>query len=677
MYNSHMLTLSHIYKTYKNKSRLVNALNDINLTFPNNGLVFILGESGAGKSTLLNLITLQDKPSKGKIIIDDIDVNNLTNKDKANIRSSYFGIVFQDYNLIDDFTVYENIKFVLDLQNKSSNKSIVEDMLIKLSLPLDIIDEKVNNLSGGQKQRIAIIRALIKDSRVIVCDEPTGNLDDDNAYQLMDILKNIAKDRLVIVVSHDKTLANKYASRIIKINKGTIIDDTLSNDDNKNINNNNKLAITKSHLSFKNTLLLSLLSFKKVIVRSILSFIALGISLGVFMCVGEILRYDENETIARSLIDNNINYVQIEKIRIKDKVNKYPTSFTEDDLQYINKTFGKNNYLLSFSMERFSLDYLNRQAAIVASDVQLKKFGFDLIGELPINSTQIALTKYDLYKYSDVGKLDLDLTKIDDISYLNSEVINSKIEFSYLAETIEYQISGIVDTKVDIDYIRAGTPTQESNNSFKIRNYVSYTETKLYDVIFISDELKPESPIYNSHFYVPLSQSPFEKCDLLAKYLDEKYSSKISTQYNFFTLENIQVYSEFQLIYGSIGAIAGTIFFVISLLLFLSFTNMSMYQQRKNIKVLKSQGLKFYEIFNIFGFQSLIVTFIATIIGMIIYGVALACYTNLYLIPLDCLIYPYTFNIFVVLIIFIIIALLNLLICYLYSLKYDKRALEK
>ena len=211
-----MLTLSHIYKTYKNKSRLVNALNDINLTFPNNGLVFILGESGAGKSTLLNLITLQDKPSKGKIIIDDIDVNNLTNKDKANIRSSYFGIVFQDYNLIDDFTVYENIKFVLDLQNKPSNKSIVEDMLTKLSLPLDIIDEKVNNLSGGQKQRIAIIRALIKDSRVIVCDEPTGNLDDDNAYQLMDILKNIAKDRLVIVVSHNELLANKYASRIIK-----------------------------------------------------------------------------------------------------------------------------------------------------------------------------------------------------------------------------------------------------------------------------------------------------------------------------------------------------------------------------------------------------------------------------------------------------------------------------
>ena len=187
-----MLTLSHIYKTYKNKSRLVNALNDINLTFPNNGLVFILGESGAGKSTLLNLISLQERQSKGNIYIKGKDTLSLSNKKLSTLRSSYFGIIFQDLNLINDFNVYQNIAIAKQIKHEKVNDKEILDLFDKLQLDKSLLYEKVNNLSGGQKQRIEIIRALIKDPKVIICDEPTGSLDNKNATAIFDILKNIA-----------------------------------------------------------------------------------------------------------------------------------------------------------------------------------------------------------------------------------------------------------------------------------------------------------------------------------------------------------------------------------------------------------------------------------------------------------------------------------------------------
>ena len=255
-----MLTLSNISKIYKNKHRLVHALDDINLSFPNKGLVFILGESGAGKSTLLNLISLQEKQTKGKIYIEGKDTSSLKKNKLGILRSSYFGIIFQDLNLINDFNVFQNIAIAKQIKHEEVNKEEIVQLFNKLQLDESLLYEKVDNLSGGQRQRIAIIRALIKDPKVIICDEPTGSLDSKNATSIFDILKEISKEKLVIVVSHNELLANKYADRIIKLELGHIVDDidknnsSLSKIDESDITNIDIDKLKTTHLNFKTTI---------------------------------------------------------------------------------------------------------------------------------------------------------------------------------------------------------------------------------------------------------------------------------------------------------------------------------------------------------------------------------------------------------------------------------------
>lgn len=219
-----MIELKNIYKTYKSKQGVTyRALENINLKLASTGMVFILGKSGSGKSTLLNLIGGLDTYDEGEIIIDDKSMNDFTNNDYDNYRSTYLGFVFQDYNLIRSLTVYENIKLALNLQNKKDNKAI-DKALESLGI-LDLKNRKATELSGGQKQRVAVARAIVKNPQVILADEPTGSLDSQSGIALFKILKELSKNKLVVVVSHDKELAKEYGDRIIEIKDGEIYKD--------------------------------------------------------------------------------------------------------------------------------------------------------------------------------------------------------------------------------------------------------------------------------------------------------------------------------------------------------------------------------------------------------------------------------------------------------------------
>lgn len=172
--------------------------------------------------TLLNILTLQETPTSGKYFVDNLDTSTLKSYELDFLRSSYFGIVFQNLNLINNFTVFQNISLALNIQGKSIEESIIVSTLKQLNLREEILYEKVENLSGGQKQRIAIARTLLKNPNVLVCDEPTGSVDEKNAIEIMEILKVISKDKLVIVVSHNLYLSEKYADKIITISNGEI-----------------------------------------------------------------------------------------------------------------------------------------------------------------------------------------------------------------------------------------------------------------------------------------------------------------------------------------------------------------------------------------------------------------------------------------------------------------------
>ena len=223
-----MIKITSLNKIYKSKKRKhCHALKDINLTLPDSGLVFVLGKSGSGKSTLLNLIGGLDNVTSGSIEVDGNDLAKFRENDFCNYRNTHIGFIFQDYHLIDELTVYENIVLSLNLR-RLEDKDDVKNALARVDLA-GYEDRYPSELSGGEQQRVAIARAIVKKPRIILADEPTGNLDTNTARSIVQLLKELSKECLILIVSHNVNDANSYADRIIELKKGEIISDKSRN----------------------------------------------------------------------------------------------------------------------------------------------------------------------------------------------------------------------------------------------------------------------------------------------------------------------------------------------------------------------------------------------------------------------------------------------------------------
>lgn len=233
-----MLEVKHLFKEYRTKKGVTTkALDDVSLVFPEKGMVFILGKSGSGKSTLLNVCGGLDRADSGEIVIKGKSSKDFSAQDFDSYRNTYVGFVFQEYNILDEFTVEENIALALELQNKKRDRATIDKILDDVDLA-QFASRKPNTLSGGQKQRVAIARALVKEPEIIMADEPTGALDSKTGQQVFDTLKKLSKDKLVLVISHDRDFAEQYADRIIELKDGKILSDMTRSDDpelNKNL----------------------------------------------------------------------------------------------------------------------------------------------------------------------------------------------------------------------------------------------------------------------------------------------------------------------------------------------------------------------------------------------------------------------------------------------------------
>lgn len=222
-----MLKLENITKIYEGKNFKQIALNDVTLAFRNNEFVSILGPSGSGKTTLLNIIGGLDKYTYGNLIIDGVSTRKYKERDWNNYRSNKVGFIFQSYNLINHQTVLSNVLLSLNIAGKPKKESIKLAKKVLKDVGLEnYIKKKPKELSGGQMQRVAIARALVTNPDIILCDEPTGALDSQTSIQIMELLKEISKEKLVIMVTHNVTLANKYSDRVIALNDGVITYDT-------------------------------------------------------------------------------------------------------------------------------------------------------------------------------------------------------------------------------------------------------------------------------------------------------------------------------------------------------------------------------------------------------------------------------------------------------------------
>jgi len=219
-----MIEIKNVKKVYNSKSKYnCVALNNISFNLPSKGFVFICGKSGSGKSTLLNILGGLDNIDEGKIVIDGNNLSSFNNKDFDNYRNSYVGFIFQDFCLIDNFNVYDNVKLSLQLKGEKNNDNIEK---ILESVDLKGFGQRYpKELSGGQKQRVAIARCLVKNPKLILADEPTGNLDNKTSKQILSLLKELSEERLVVVVSHNIKDALEYGDRIIELSDGNVISD--------------------------------------------------------------------------------------------------------------------------------------------------------------------------------------------------------------------------------------------------------------------------------------------------------------------------------------------------------------------------------------------------------------------------------------------------------------------
>ena len=220
-----MLEVKNLVKVYKPKKGVaVTAVDNVSLKLPDKGMIFLLGKSGSGKSTLLNLLGGLDRYTSGEIIINGVSSKDFKQQHFDSYRNTYVGFIFQEYNILDEFSVGSNVALAIELQGKKATDSEINRILKEVDLE-GYANRKPNELSGGQKQRVAIARALVKNPQIIMADEPTGALDSATGRQVLDTLKKLSADKLVLIVSHDREFAEQYADRIIELADGKVISD--------------------------------------------------------------------------------------------------------------------------------------------------------------------------------------------------------------------------------------------------------------------------------------------------------------------------------------------------------------------------------------------------------------------------------------------------------------------
>lgn len=426
-----MIKVEHLQKTYAiNKKNETHAINDISFTLPDKGMIFVVGKSGSGKSTLLNILGGLDDFEAGSVIVDGNDLSKMKHSDFNKYRSSYVSFIFQDHFLIDELSVKNNVMLSLNIISENDEEKVIET-LKKVELE-DKIDAMPLELSGGQRQRVAVARAIIKEPKLILCDEPTGNLDDKTTLLIFDLLKELSKKSLVVVVSHDTGNAIKYADRIIEIFDGRILSDksknayysdklsimndvisipngkTIVDEDikyiNKHINENTKLELSSKqfidskelHLEdSKRTIKLEKKKYYKKGIRKLskvlifrrlrkmfVTSIIISLIISCFAIFIALLSFNGNRELMRNMKRNDVSEVSIRKNyyinvdageSLKYQYRLSPISDKDID-RIIKKGYKGNIYKIYNYGVSYSSDYNLRNETFYRQDSNLKKF---------------------------------------------------------------------------------------------------------------------------------------------------------------------------------------------------------------------------------------------------------------------------------------------------------------
>lgn len=410
-----VIILNNISKVYKSKKGIkTQALEDVSFSLPSRGMFFILGKSGSGKSTLLNIIGGLDKYNQGELIVDNKSTKKFRNRDYDYYRNTYVGFIFQEFNLLDEYNVYDNISLSLKLQKKKTNHAMIDNLLKLVGIP-DLGKRRINELSGGQKQRVAIARALIKNPKIILADEPTGSLDNETGRQIFSLLKNISREKLVIIVSHDRESAMMYSDGIIELQDGKIV----SNNVCSSIDEVNHFKSIKSHLPFFSSLKFSFLNLGTKKLKLIFTIILISMAL-IFFGSSKILSYfDIEESYAKTMVDTKEEMVKVSKSVYNEFSQKWYVDYNyhnliDKDINRINKDINVPTYIqyklnennADIGLEINYKDIFRDQNKMAYYMMALSSYNFhfieadpsfikeEILGKYPSNYDEIMIHKY-------------------------------------------------------------------------------------------------------------------------------------------------------------------------------------------------------------------------------------------------------------------------------------------
>lgn len=446
-----MIELKNVCKEYQTKAEKVDALKNINLTLPEKGFVFLIGNSGCGKSTLLNVVSGLDRITSGEMLVDGKEFSKFSSKQLDDYRNVSVGFVFQEYNLIDEYTVYENIAISLSLRGEQHLQEKVANALQEVGLA-GYEKRKTNELSGGQKQRVAIARAIIADVNVLFADEPTGNLDSTTSKEIFELLQKLSKKHLVFAVTHDEKSARTYGDRIIKMFDGKIVsDEILSKEDEKNkqiLKAEEVQNLAKTDVKCKNKGInlqsltkLSFINVWKKKWRLLVTVVLFFFMLTLFGVSVSALRYNEVRVSLDTWYKYGVNDIRVTKTTEPGDGKIFSPAFTQQEKEELQKKFPnhKFNFVYSSSADIFGNTYLT-SGVVEITDSLLDQYGYSMAwGNLPTKYNEVCLTKYladqiikdkvysNIKNYEDFGK--------------------KEFRSSYAYRDIGFKVVGIVDTK--------------------------------------------------------------------------------------------------------------------------------------------------------------------------------------------------------------------------------------
>lgn len=520
-----MVKIENLLKKYESNFQL----NIEKVNFPDKGLIFILGKSGSGKSTLIKLISGLEKYDEGFISIGNFLYENKSEEDLALFRKDNIGLVFQEHNLLYKFNCYDNISFLAENKKEIDNNLKLVDMA-------DFRKIKVNKLSGGEQQRVAIARVLSKKYKLLLADEPTGSLDEENSRKIFEIFKKISKEKLVIVVSHDHDLAKEYGDFFVELKNGKVVKNTIIN---KNNITNENIIFEKGKMDFLNLFKISYLYLKYNFLKYFLYHLFVLISLFIFISIFSFSFFDKSKYLLKTNIDEGFNEVYIKKraFNKNDALESEDFLMNENDFLEIKKYTNKNvlpimNYVKGSFSDLIDEDLLNKEqqnifnfdikGAIEFSNIISENFNYRIIhGRAPNKNSydnEIMISEF-LYRlilkfgYNDSRKIE--------------ELFEKEFDVIIKEEMKKVKIVGIVDTLFNYKKFKN---IFDNNIPFNIKTlFMNYVENGLHFSIFLRENYSIDYKIERKSSKVVL---PLYKSD----------KKVFSIDYHEFNNENVKVY---------------------------------------------------------------------------------------------------------------------------------------